>query len=165
MLLVRQEDLEHSSGQFYMVRPGGPLERHVSDLISLSKTDSVADEVGRVVRVLPPALRDNVRSYLLDLFSRGRPLYRFNKEATENDIQARQAAIQADPPKEHYEQGKVLVRASSQPPEGEGIDRPQSGRPEPADGRAPGVPGRPAARPALGTAGCESAAGRWRCCC
>ncbi|MCJ7542992.1 MAG: HDIG domain-containing protein, partial [Phycisphaerae bacterium] len=112
VLLVRQEDLEHSSGKVYLVRPGGGLERHVSDLISLNKTDRVAHEVGRVVGVLPPALQDNVRSYLLDLFSRGRPLYRFNKEATENDIKARQAAIQADPPKEHYEQGRVLVRAS-----------------------------------------------------
>ncbi len=111
--LVRQEDLEACTGQFYMVRPGvRGVPRHVSDLISLNKTDSIAYETARVVRVLPPALRDNVRSYLLDLFNRRRPLYRFNKEATENDIKARQAAIQADPPKERYEQGKVLVRAS-----------------------------------------------------
>jgi putative nucleotidyltransferase with HDIG domain len=110
--IVRQEDLERSTGQFYMVRPAGRQTRHVSDLIRLDKTDSVAYEVGRVVRVLPAPLRGNVQSYLLDLFSQGKPLYRYNKEATENDIKARQAAIQADPPKERYDEGKCLVRAT-----------------------------------------------------
>ena len=113
--LVRQEDLEHSSGQFYMVRPGGRQTRHVSDLISLSKTDAVAYQVDRVVRVMPSSLRDNVRSYLLDLFNLGRPLYRFNKEATEIEIRAREAAIRADPPKERYSQGESLVLASRAP--------------------------------------------------
>jgi putative nucleotidyltransferase with HDIG domain len=117
--LVRQEDLEHSTGQFYMVRPAGRQTRHVSDLISLNKPDSVAYAVGRIVRALPAELRDNVQSYLLDIFSKGRPLYRYNNEATENDIKATQAAILADPPKERYEAGKCLVRAS-RPAAGDG---------------------------------------------
>ncbi len=110
--IVRQEDLECCMGQFYMVRPAGRQTRHVSDLISLNKTDAVAYEVGRFVRVLSPPLRDNVQSYFLDLFGKGRPLYRYNKEATENDIKARQTAIQADPPKERYDEGLCLVRAT-----------------------------------------------------
>ena len=112
--IVRQEDLEHSTGQFYMVRPAGRQTRHVSDLISLNKPDSVAYAVSRIVRTLPAELRDNVQGYLLDIFNKGRPLYRYNNEATENDIKATQAAILADPPKERYDAGKCLVHASRQ---------------------------------------------------
>ncbi len=110
--IVRSEELERSTSQFWMARGDGRGQKHASSLISLGKTDAVNYEVSRMARLVDPAIAENVKSYLLDVFAKNRPLYVYDAEGTGQDIKDRLNAIAADPPKEAYQAGQRLIRPS-----------------------------------------------------
>ena len=110
--IVKGDEMERSAGQFWMVHPGGREQRHASYLISLSKTEDVNYEVSKLARLFDPPASESVKSYLLGVFAKNRPLYVYDTEGTERDIKDRLSAIIADPPKVAYQAGQRLVRAS-----------------------------------------------------
>jgi len=122
--IVRGEELERSTSQFWLARDDGREQKHASSLISLGKIDAVNYEVSRLARLVDPAIAENVKSYLLDVFAKNRPLYVYDAEGTEQDVKDRLNAIAADPPKEAYQAGQRLVRASRREgPSGRAINR------------------------------------------
>ena len=110
--IVRPEDLRRGAGPIWLAYLGRREGRHVSDLISLAKPRDVQYQLDRLFLRFDPSIRPNIRAYLLDIFNANRPLFRYDQEATERDIQERIRAINADPPTEIYSEGQRLVRQS-----------------------------------------------------
>jgi len=110
--IVRPEDLRRGAGPIWLAYRGVRDRRHVSDLISLDKPHDIQYELDRLLLRFDPKIRPSIRAYLLEIFNANRPLFRYDPEATEKDIQERIREINADPPTEIYSQGQRLVRQS-----------------------------------------------------
>jgi hypothetical protein len=113
--LVLASDLDNASPDVYLITPSGRETIRARRLISLDRSTDVEETVAHLVREVDPSIRESVRSYLVNTFMVARPripLYEIDKAATRRDVDARIAAIQADPPKEHFKEGERLVRRS-----------------------------------------------------
>ena len=107
--IVKPDEMERSTGQFWMAHPGGREQKHASYLIGLGQTEQVNYQVARLAAIFSAPVSENVKSYLLDVFAKNRPLYVYDDQATQRDIKDRLEALAADPPKESYHTGGLLV--------------------------------------------------------
>ena len=69
------------------------------------------NRLARVVEVVDPQIRPCVREYLLGIFkSQSQPLYTYDAAATQKEIETAIEAVMANPPRDPYQQGEVIVR-------------------------------------------------------
>jgi putative nucleotidyltransferase with HDIG domain len=95
---------------------GPPKPIGIADLIPLEENKRIAQEATRLAGVFDKELRRGVKGYLLAVFARGAPLYRYDAAATGTDVENAVAAIRAHPPGEaykHYPAGELLVQRTS----------------------------------------------------
>jgi len=122
--IVRAEEkapqLQRNVTQAWLEHPQGRKLAHVLyELVGLDEQEELSLKVNSITRGVQASLRPQVQHYLLGLFANNQPLYRYDHEASQRDINQRVQEIQADPPRELHQAGELLARSSRRPgPEG-----------------------------------------------
>jgi putative nucleotidyltransferase with HDIG domain len=92
-------------------------ERSTDDLVGLNEANRLERELHRAAEVIEPALRPGVESFLMGaLLTRQQPLYAYDSNATQKDIDDSIHAIEANPPVDSYQAGDILVHCDPRGP-------------------------------------------------
>jgi len=94
--------------------PGGREDKAVADLLDVGDEPALAAEAARLADAFPPPLRRGVRDGLLAAM-RTRPVYRYDRLATQERMDQAVAAVAADPPDSAYKEyavGERIARRS-----------------------------------------------------
>jgi membrane-associated HD superfamily phosphohydrolase len=107
--------LVRNAPQAWLVYPQGRKSAHVLyELAGLDEQEEMAQRVAMITRVMGPSLRPQVQHYLINVFANNQPLYRYRADITQQDIDQRLRAIDAEPPTQRYQAGQRLAPASRQ---------------------------------------------------
>ena len=96
--------------QVWLVAPRARKLQNLNRLISPDETDLTSRDVRRMMSPIDKPIRENIRTYLLGVFSKSRVLYRLDNESTQKDIEEAVRAQEMLPHTELHLTGKVLVR-------------------------------------------------------
>jgi cyclic-di-AMP phosphodiesterase PgpH len=108
-LVSKAEKEEQAARGAAMARLGDEL-RPTQLLVGVDEVPKIESEVRQVARLLPEPLRRGAEAYLLGVFTtRQQPLYLHDANATQKDIDDGLQAVEANPPRDTYQAGAVLV--------------------------------------------------------
>ena len=121
---VADQQEQRTVTDLWLVYPGGRKLKELRSVVRCDRSGEVGEEADRLVAAFDPAIRQNLKTYLLGVFvGSSQPLYRYDAKTTQKDIKGRIDRLKADPPTEAYAAGQVLVRASRRSgPEGAEVE-------------------------------------------
>ena len=118
---ARAQQEERTVTHFWLVDAEGSRKlKELSDMVRLDRPGELRGKAERLAAAFDKPIRRNIQAYLLSVFGRNQPLFRFNADLTRKDIDERIEAIEADPPTRSYNTGQLLVSAGRRKgPDGE----------------------------------------------
>jgi len=112
IVVYKDFDEHHQRSGLILVDGPRRTRKDFVDLIALKNERRLKYELDEIVAVMDAAIRPGVRKYLRGLLAEDRPTYLYDAMATQVDLDRAVEAVVANPPKDHYEGGTLLVRAS-----------------------------------------------------
>jgi len=124
---ARFQRQERTATDVILIHDAQTQRRPVSELIGVTEAGRLSSELDSLLTMPDSTVRNSMRMYLEGLFARGTPIYRYDPEKTQQDIDERIRQIHLDPPSDEYVSGQILVYKNLQTEPGRGRSRGLSG--------------------------------------